>query len=449
MTKEKKSFYKTFFGLYIALVCQNVITLSVNLMDNIMLGRYGESALSGVTAVNQIQFVFQQLLMALGDGLVILCSQYWGKKNISSMKKIMAVAMQSGGMLAILLFCVVSIWPVQILKLFSADQMIIQEGVSYLGIIRFTYLFFAVTQILLAALRSTEVVKIASVLSLITLGINCSINYILIFGHFGFPRMGTRGAAVGTLTARIVEVLILIYFIYKKEHNLHLHIRDFLHRDLTMAGDYLKVTLPIAAVSGLWGVNTALQTVILGHMTSAAIAANSAASNLFLMVKSTAVGAASATGIIIGKTIGAGNLKLAKIYSKRLQKLFVLIGVISGSLLFFLRVPVLSLYKLSPEAMELANTFLIILSVVCMTMSYQMPTNNGIIKGGGNTMFVIRMDLISIWGIVIPLSFIMAFVVKAPPAVVVCCLNADQIFKCVPAFLEANYGNWIRKLTRD
>ena len=449
MTKEKKSFYKTFFGLYIALVCQNVITLSVNLMDNIMLGRYGESALSGVTAVNQIQFVFQQLLMALGDGLVILCSQYWGKKNISSMKKIMAVAMQSGGMLAILLFCVVSIWPVQILKLFSADQMIIKEGVSYLGIIRFTYLFFAVTQILLAALRSTEVVKIASVLSLITLGINCSINYILIFGHFGFPRMGTRGAAVGTLTARIVEVLILIYFIYKKEHNLHLHIRDFLHRDLTMAGDYLKVTLPIAAVSGLWGVNTALQTVILGHMTSAAIAANSAASNLFLMVKSTAVGAASATGIIIGKTIGAGNLKLAKIYSKRLQKLFVLIGVISGSLLFFLRVPVLSLYKLSPEAMELANTFLIILSVVCMTMSYQMPTNNGIIKGGGNTMFVIRMDLISIWGIVIPLSFIMAFVVKAPPAVVVCCLNADQIFKCVPAFLEANYGNWIRKLTRD
>lgn len=449
MTKEKKSFYKTFFGLYVALVCQNVITLSVNLMDNIMLGRYGESALSGVTAVNQIQFVFQQLLMALGDGLVILCSQYWGKKNISSMKKIMAVAMQSGGMLAILLFCVVSIWPVQILKLFSADQMIIQEGVSYLGIIRFTYLFFAVTQILLAALRSTEVVKIASVLSLITLGINCSINYILIFGHFGFPRMGTRGAAVGTLTARIVEVLILIYFIYKKEHNLHLHIRDFLHRDLTMAGDYLKVTLPIAAVSGLWGVNTALQTVILGHMTSAAIAANSAASNLFLMVKSTAVGAASATGIIIGKTIGAGNLKLAKIYSKRLQKLFVLIGVISGSLLFFLRVPVLSLYKLSPEAMELANTFLIILSVVCMTMSYQMPTNNGIIKGGGNTMFVIRMDLISIWGIVIPLSFIMAFVVKAPPAVVVCCLNADQIFKCVPAFLEANYGNWIRKLTRD
>ena len=151
----------------------------------------------------------------------------------------------------------------------------------------------------------------------------------------------------------------------------------------------------------------------------------------------------------MGKTIGSGDLKLAKLYSKKLQKLFVVMGIICGVLLFFIRIPVLSLYQLSPETREMANTFLIILSVVMLGMSYQMPTNNGIIRGGGNTMFVIKMDLISIWGIVIPLSFIMAFVVKASPAVVVCCLNADQIFKCIPAFLEANYGNWIRKLTRD
>lgn len=176
MTKEKKSFYKTFFALYIALVCQNVITLSVNLMDNIMLGAYGESALSGVAAVNQVQFVFQQLIMALGDGLVILCSQYWGKKNVKAMKRIMAAAMRSAVVIAILLFIAASLCPIQILKIFSTDEEIIREGVRYLGIIRFTYLFFAITQILLASLRSTAVVKIASVLSLVTLGINCGIN---------------------------------------------------------------------------------------------------------------------------------------------------------------------------------------------------------------------------------------------------------------------------------
>lgn len=202
-------------------------------------------------------------------------------------------------------------------------------------------------------------------------------------------------------------------------------------------------------VQSLWGINTALQTAILGHMTAAAIAANSAASTLFMLVKSTAVGAASTASIIIGKTVGTGKIDLAKRYSEKLQRVFLVIGVCSGILLFFIRVPVLSLYDLSASTKEMTNTFLIILSVICVGMSYQMPTNNGIIRGGGNTMFVVKMDLVSIWMIVIPLSLIMAFVVKASPAVVVCCLNADQIFKCVPAYLESHYGNWIKKLTRE
>ena len=129
--------------------------------------------------------------------------------------------------------------------------------------------------------------------------------------------------------------------------------------------------------------------------------------------------------------------------------MFIVICVLSGIFLFFIRFPVLGLYDLQPATKEMANAFLIILSVVCVGMSYQMPTNNGIIRGGGNAMFVVKMDLVSIWMIVLPLSFIMAFVVKASPIVVVCCLNADQIFKCVPAFLESHYGNWIRKLTRE
>ena len=332
---------------------------------------------------------------------------------------------------------------------FTTDRHIIEEGVQYLNIIRFTYLFFAVTQLLLAALRSVEVVKIAFGLSIMTFFINCGINYVLIYGHFGAPEMGTAGAAVGTLTARIAECAVLILYIAKKEKNLNLRLKDYLSFDKVLCRDYFKITAPMVVVQSLWGVNTALQTVILGHMTSAAIAANSAASTLFLMVKSTAVGAASTASIIIGKTIGTGDIALTKVYAKVMQRMFLVIGILSGILLFFIRIPILNLYDLSSATKDMANTFLIILSVVCVGMSYQMPTNNGIIRGGGNAMFVVKMDLISIWGIVIPLSFFMAFVMKASPAVVVCCLNADQIFKCVPAFLESHYGNWIRKLTRE
>jgi len=446
---KKKSFYQMFFSMYIVLVLQNVISLSVNLADNVMLGAYSETALSGVAAVNQIQFIFQQLLNAAGDGMVIFCSQYWGKKQLAPMKKIAAIAMRTGLCIALVLFIVVSLFPGQMVGLFTTDEAIIAEGVRYLAIIRFTYLFFAVTVLLLATLRSVEIVKIAFYLSVSTLFINCGINYVLIYGRFGAPRMGAAGAAVGTLVARIVETVIVIVYILKKETVLKIRLKDYLHTDAVLRKDYFKTSLPMFAIQGLWGLNTAMQTGILGHMTAGAIAANSAASNLYLLMKSAAVGASSTASVIIGKAIGEGNLTIVKQYAKRLQKMFVIIGLCAGTLLFFLRVPVLNLYDLTPETRELANHFLIILSVVCMTMSYQMPTNTGIIRGGGSTSFVVKMDIISIWGIVMPLSLIMAFVVKASPEVVVCCLNADQVFKCIPAFLKANYGNWIKKLTRD
>ena len=446
---KNKTFYRNFFSIYIALVLQNVVTLSVNLADNMMLGAYSETSLAGVAAVNQIQFVYQQFLLALGDGLVIFCSQYWGRRQTAPMKKIAATAMHAGLLIAIALFVLVSLFSRQAVGIFTTDGPIIGEGVRYLRIIRFTYLFFAVTQLLLAALRSTETVRIAFQLSILTFFINCGINYVLIFGNFGAPRMGVRGAAVGTLIARMIECAVLIAYIAKKDKNLNLKLKDYLQFDRVLAKDYFKVTAPMLFVQGLWGVNTALQTVILGHMKATAIAANSVASTLFLMVKSTAVGASSAASVIIGKTIGTGDIARVKEYSGRLQKMFIVIGVLSGIFLFFIRIPVLGLYDLQPATKEMANAFLIILSVVCVGMSYQMPTNNGIIRGGGNAMFVVKMDLVSIWMIVLPLSFIMAFVVKASPIVVVCCLNADQIFKCVPAFLESHYGNWIRKLTRE
>ena len=449
MNQKELSFYKRFFTLYIALVLQNVVTLSVNLADNVMLGAYSETSLAGVAAANQIQFVYQMLLAAFGEGMVILGSQYWGKQQTKPMKKIAAMMMQLGLAVMVVLFVLISLFPEKGIGLFTTDGPIIAEGAGYLRLIRFTYLFFAVTQLLLAVLRSMQIVKIALYLSAMTFFVNCGINYMLIFGRFGMPEMGTAGAAVGTLTARILETAVLIIYIAKTEKNLCLRVRDFFQFDRLLWKDYIKVILPILVTNGLWGVNTALQTAILGHMTAAAIAANSAASNLFLLVKSTAVGAASAAGVMIGKAIGGGDMEQVKQYARRLQKLFLGIGICSGIALFFLRVPVLGLYDLRPETKAMANTFLMILSAVDVGMSYQMPTNTGIIRGGGDAMFVVKMDLISIWLIVMPLSFVMAFVVKASPAAVVCCLNADQIFKCVPAYLESRSWKWIRKLTRE
>lgn len=444
-----KGFYKQFFSMYVLLVLQNVVTISVNLADNMMLGAYGEIALSGVAAVNQIQFVFQQILVALGEGVVILASQYWGKKEAGPAGNILAASLRFAAAAALILFAVVTVMPDRLMMLFTDEPSIIEEGVRYLRVIRFSYLFFSLTQILLAALRSVKVMQAAFYLSVMTFFLNCGINYLLIFGNFGFPRLGVTGAAIGTLTARIGETAAVVIYMAKKGGGLPFRLDAYKKTSKTMTGDYRKVILPLLVTQGLWGINTALQTAVLGHMDAAAIAANSAASTLFLLVKSGAVGAAGAASVLIGTTIGSGQLDLVKLYARKLQKIFVGIGMVSGVTLFFLRIPVLSMYRLGESAMAYANAFLMVLSVVCAGMSYQMPVNAGIIKGGGNTGFVLKMDLVSIWCIVVPLSLVMAFVVKASPVVVVCCLNADQVFKCIPAFIMVNYGNWIRKLTRD
>lgn len=448
LIKDKK-FYRIFLVLCLPIVLQNVISLSVNLTDNLMLGRYAESALSGVTAVNQIQFIYQNLLIGIGDGLVILASQYWGKKDTETIRKVASIAMRTALVLMLVLFIVVSVFPEQVVGLFTKDPAIVAEGVKYLNIVRFTYPFFCVTTILLAVLRSTEVVKIAFYLSISTLCINFCINWCLIYGHFGLPRLGVEGAAIGTLTARIVEFIVMLFYIAKKEANLHLKLKDFLHLDHSIMGDYFRISLPILFIAAMWGVNTAMQTAILGHLTSSAIAANSMASNLYLIVKTIAVGAASTTNVLIGKAIGQGDMKVVKQYAKTFQVMFVLMGICCGLILFVLTEPVLSLYSFSDESRQMARTFLHILGIVMVGMCYQMPVNSGIIKGGGATKYAMILDLVSIWCIVIPLSFFMAFYVKASPVVVVWCLNLDQLFKAVPAFIKVNFGHWAYKLTRE
>ena len=460
MVRDRR-FYRQFFSMLIVMVLQNVITLSVNLADNIMLGGYSEVSLSGVAAVNQVQFIYQQILAALGEGIVILGSQYVGKNQYHPVRKISAIAMRFGFGLCCILFAAASLFPHLILKAFTTDEAIIAQGMEYLNLIRFTYVFFFITQILLATLRATGVVNIALILSVTALVINCCINYTLIYGHFGAPRLGVTGAAIGTLTSRIAELLILLYFIKKKERKLNLTIRNYIGKlqgsgegGIRTAGegsllkDYVRVTFPMFVVQGLWGFNNAIQNAILGHMTARAIAANSAATTLYSLVKSMPVATAGATAFIMGKTVGEGDMKKVKAYAKTFQLLFVCIGIVSGISLYFIRIPVLSLYKLEPETMKMADTFLKILSLIAVTMSYQMPCNNGITRGGGDTAFTMKLDLISIWAIVLPLSFVMAFVVKASPIVVMCCLNADQVFKCVPAFIKVNYGHYVKKLTR-
>lgn len=449
MFTKDKSFYRSFLVLCVTLMLEQAVILSVNLADNIMLGSYSESALAGVAAVNQIQFVLQQVVYGVSNGMIVLGSQYWGQKRTAEIRKLSSIGLWLALAIAAALFAAVSIFPVQTLKIFTPDAAIIREGVDYLNIIRYSYVFFAASAILLGTMRIAESVQIALRVSLVSLVLNCAINYLLIFGRFGAPEMGVRGAAIGTLVARIVEFLIYLWFVFIKDDRVKLKPTDYLSIDRVMLGDFFRVVTPVLITQTLWGVSNALQTVILGHMSDVAIAAQSISSNLFLLLKVASVGAASAAAVITGKTIGE-NLGEEKIkeYTRTLQVLFLAIGLVIGTALFFIRIPMLRIYNISEETRSLANAYMIIQSVVLVTMSYQMPTNTGIIRGGGDTKFTMYLDFISIWGIVLPLSYLAAFVWNLSPIVVIMLLNSDQVFKCVPAFIHVNSYKWVRRLTR-
>ena len=447
LTRDK-SFYKSFLRLMSALMLQQAVVLSVNLADNVMLGGYSETALSGVAAVNQIQFILQQLVFGISNGMVVLASQYWGQKKAEPVRRLMAVAFWAALAISSLLFALVSLFPHGAVGIFTNDEAIVRQGMDYLAIVRFSYLFFAVTTILLGGMRVVEKVNIALYVSIVALLLNCSINYTLINGRFGFPEMGVRGAAIGTLTARIVECLIVVFYVLCKDRQLRVRVRNLIRIDSVLAKDYVRVSLPVVATGFLWGCNTALQTVILGHMSSSAIAAHSISSTIFLFLKVTSVGASSAAAVLTGKTVGTGNLAKIREYTRTFQVLFLGIGILLGAALFFIRIPLLGLYSLEPQTRELANAFILIESTVLVVMSYQMCMNTGVICGGGDTRYVMVMDLIVIWGIVIPLSFASAFLWNASLVVVLLVLNADQYLKCIPAAVYGNSFRWIRQLTR-
>ena len=443
-----RQFYATLFPLLATLALQNLVAYSVNMLDNVMLGAYGQTSLSGAATVNQVFFVVQQFALAIGDGLVVLGSQYWGQGRTEPIRRLTGIALRLGLASGVVIVVACGLWPRQLVALFTNDAKIIAEGVAYLTTLRWTFLLFIATSILMAALRSVEVVRISFYTSVVSLVVNGCLNYVLIFGRLGLPEMGIRGAAVGTLVARVVELAIILWYLLARDDRLQLFSGSLPSTDPALRRDYARVEVPLMVSQLLWAVTVPIQTAILGHLSSDAIAANSVATTFNSYLKVVVQAMSAASSVMIGMAIGRGDMKRVKCDARTLSAIDLAIGVVLAAALLVLRTPLLGMYSLSDTALAYADSLIVLMGGIMVGMSYQMPVSMGIIRGAGDVRFTMVMNLVSVWLIVMPLSFLAAFVWRWPIVAVVATIQSDQVFKCVPTFLRFRSYRWVKELTR-
>ncbi len=445
---RERGFYKWFFSLGGAIAAQGLITFTVNFADNIMIGAYSQSAMSGVALANQIQFLLQMISVGIATGVVVLAAQYWGRGETEPIKRIIAMGIKFAAVAGLIFAAGTYFFPTEALSVLTNEPEIIAQGVEYLKYICFTYFVFIISNTLILTFRSVETTRIAPITALSSLFVNIILNYVLIFGRFGFPEMGARGAGLATLIARLIELLIVIIYVRFADKKLKIRFKQWLKSDWYYFKDYIRISLPVVISSTLWGVGQLAQTAILGHVSGAAIAANSIAAAMFQIASILFHASGGASAVIIGKTIGSGNTDKIRSYSKTFQFIFLVVGILSCILILILRSFMIDVYTLTPEAKELTKTFMLVLAITAIGTAYEFPVVAGIIQSGGDTRYGMIVDALFTFGFTIPLAAISAFVLGWPPAVTFICLKLDQIIKCVPNGIKVNRYKWIKVLTR-
>lgn len=445
---NKKQFYKTVLALVIPMALQNLINVGVTSADVIMLGKVSETALSASSLAGQVYFVMSLIFFGLTSGAAVLTAQYWGKNDRVTIEKILGISIRIGLIVAFIFTAAVWIMPRQIMLLFTTEEPVIAEGIKYLHIISCSYIITGVTMVYLNIMRSIERVGIGTLVYAISFVANVIFNAIFIFGLLGSPAMGTAGAALGTLLARIIELGIVIFYDRKNNNILNFRLKLLFVRDKLIMRDFKIYAFPVLLNELAWGLGMATIAAIVGHLGQAAVAANSVAQVSRQLSMVVSFGVANATAIILGKTIGEGKKELAKIYASRLLKMSLVLGA-CGSLVVLGVSPVARHFlTLSPEAGEYLKYMMFIMAYFVLAQSVNCTMIVGIFRAGGDTRIGLVLDVLGMWVFAIGLGTVAAFVWKLPVPVVYLFLVSDEVVKLIPAFWRYKSKRWLKNITR-
>ena len=334
------------------------------------------------------------------------------------------------------------------MRIFTTDQAVIEAGVSYLRIVAFSYMLSAFTNVYLNIIRSVEKVVIATVVYGTSLLANIIFNAIFIFGLLGVPAMGAAGAALGTLLARTIEVLIVVFYAVKMNDVVKIRWRDFFVKDKALGKDFFTYAFPVLLNELAWGAGMAAISAIVGHLGSSAVAAHSVAQVCRQLSMVIGFGISSAAAIMIGKAIGEKKEELAREYGRRFVKIAVLCGIGGGLLILGISPLVKSLLNLTPLAKSYLTAMMLIMSYYVVGQSVNTTMIVGIFRAGGDTRFGLILDVSVMWLCSILGSAVGAFVLGIPMPWVYILLCSDEIIKIPFSVYRYKTYKWLRNVTR-
>ena len=445
---KKDDFYRQMFKLAIPIIIQNLLSAAVNSSDVIMLNYVGQSAISAVSLAANYSNILFMVYYGLGTGASLLCAQYFGKKNMQAIHAVEGIALRFSLAISALVALAAFTMPQRMLLLFTSDQELIAIGSSYIRIMGITYLCWGVTEIYLAILRSIGRVTISMALNMLAFGLNILLNAVFIFGLFGAPKLGVTGVAIATASSRLIQLIAcVIVSLLSKDVKLN-PIYMFI-RSKTLLNDFIHLSLPALGNDLSWSVAFSMYSVILGHLGTEAVAANSLVTVVRNVGSVFCFAIASAGTILLGRVMGQGELEKSKSYASGMLKMTVVAGAVGGVIVLAVTPFVLRFASLNDTAMHYLKYMLLINSYYIMGSAVNTALIAGVFRAGGDTKFGLICDTIDMWVYAVPLGFFAAFVVKLPVLWVYFLLCTDEFVKWPWVIHHYRKGEWAKNITRE
>lgn len=448
MNSENKTLVKKLLVLVLPMALQNLMASLVSASDALMLGFLNQSSLSAVSLAGQVQFVLSLFLGAFTIGESVLAAQYWGKGEKHRLEEILGIVLRFSILVSFLFTMAALCAPDLLMRIFTNDEELIRLGASYLRITSFSYFFMGISQIYLCIMKNTGRALLSTIYSSSSVILNIIINAILIFGLLGFPKLGIAGAAIATSISRGVE-LALILFENVRQKEIRIRMKHILRPPFWLQKDYIHYTWPSLANQVIWGCGFTMTSVIMGHLGTDAVAANSIAQIAKNLAACLCLGIGTGAGIIIGNELGQGNLSQAKKTGNKLCIISLITGA-SSCVILFACIPVIQGFAgtLSPQAQDYLRFMLFVCSYYLIGKSFSATVIGGIFSAGGDTRFGLICDTINMWAIIVPVGCIAAFVLHLPVPVVYFLLNLDEFTKMPLEIWYYRKYRWVKNITK-